>query len=138
MVVVTERKDGTRRVQLFFNRDEDKDRGPSRNRVKSEFLNETKISTIMERANRSGMVRVKAGARFGDFTSGQDYLQLQNRIIAVQKHFDSLPSEDRNFFANDPKNFLDFITDPKHRKQAIEMGFIEDPEAVPEIGRAHV
>ena len=43
MVVVTERKDGTRRVQLFFNRDEDKDRGPSRNRVKSEFLNETKI-----------------------------------------------------------------------------------------------
>lgn len=131
MITVTEREDGTRRVQVFFDKDTDKVRGPSRNRCKPEFLKASRIDVIMKKATRTGMVSVRPGARYGDFTSGADFLTTQNRIIELQRYFDGLPSETRNFFANDPKNYLDFVLDPKHRDQAIAMGLVEKPQAAP-------
>lgn len=135
MQVVTNRSADNRtfadqkRVAIFFDKDIDKVNGPSRNRVKPEFFKETRIDVIMQRALRTGIQMVKPHPGFG-VVSGADYLQKQNALIDVQKYFDSLPSETRDFFANSPKNMVDFVCDPKNREQAIELGLIEKPKEV--------
>lgn len=137
MQVISEPKgEGKRRVQLFFDRDVDSEGkpdklGPSRNRVKPEFLKESRIENILKRATKTGMIQVRQGARFGDFTSGQDYLTLRNRMIEVEQYFDTLSSDDRNFFNNDVKNYLDFVTLPQHREEAEKRGFLKKPAAEP-------
>jgi hypothetical protein len=134
MQIVTERVDGVfpgqRRVAVYFDKDVDKVTGPSRNRVKPEFLRETKIDVIIERATRTGLVPTKPFPGYRNVT-GTDFLTMQNAIIDVQKYFDSLPSDTREFFANSPVNYLDFIADPKNKDQAIELGLIEKPAPAP-------
>lgn len=132
MQIVSTRKDGAfkgqRRCAVFFDKDEDKVNGPSRSRAKPEFFKETQIDVIMSRATRTGIVPVKPNPKFGDFTSGNDLLTVQNRIIDLHKYFDSLPSATRDFFANSPANYLDFLADPKNRDRCVEMGLIQRPE----------
>lgn len=122
--------EGQKRVQIHFDMDEDKDRGPSRSRVKPEFLKDSLISNIMKKASRTGFVNVRQ-VSFGDFTSTQDFLQRQNAVIEFTKFFDSLPSATREFFANDPANVLDFVKDPKNRDKAVELKVLKKSEAAP-------
>lgn len=134
MQIVSNRKGGVykgqRRVAVFFDKDADNAMGPSRNRVKPEFLRETRIDVIIERATRTGIMPTKPFPGYRA-VSGADYLTMQNAVIDVQKYFDSLPSETRDFFANSPVNYLDFINDPKHRDECISMGLIEKPAPAP-------
>jgi len=147
MIVISDSKkpvfEGQKRVQIFFDRDVDTEGkptklGPSRNRVKPEFLKASKIEEILKKATRTGMISVKPNAYYGDFTSSGDFLTAQNRVIRLQQYFDSLPSETRNWFANSPKNYLDFVLDPRNREQAIEMGLLPKPKGAPAPSEAEV
>jgi len=132
MQLITTRKDGAfvgqKRVQIFFNRDEDKLNGKSADRCKPEFHKATRIEAIMKKALRTGLVDVRQDAVYGDFSSGNDFLTQQNRIIQMKQYFDSLPSDTRNFFANSPQNYLDWVLNPSNREKAIEMGLIKRPK----------
>lgn len=63
--------------------------------------------------------------QFGDFSSGMDFQAAQDRIAQVTESFDSLPAEDRYFFANDPANMLEFMSDPENHDECVEMGLLE-------------
>lgn len=134
MQVYSLRKNGVlkdqKRVAVYFDKDVDKVNGPSRDRVKPEFYKETQISSIIERATRTGIMSVKPNPGFG-VVSGADFLSMQNAVIDVQKYFDSLPSKVRDFFVNSPKNYLDWIVNPANKEQAIEMGLLEKPAGAP-------
>lgn len=127
--------EGQKRVRIYFDRDVDSkgkpDKlGPSRNRVKPEFLKGSSIQEIINKYNRTGVVSVRPGnAVFKDFSSTADFLTQENRKISLIRYFDGLPSDIRNWFNNDVKNMLDFVLDPKNRSQAQEMGLLERDKA---------
>ncbi|AXL14446.1 internal scaffolding protein [Microviridae sp.] len=62
---------------------------------------------------------------FGDFSGGEDFREIQNRIIAVQQSFSELPSGTREMFGNDPAEMLDFIADPENAEEASNLGLIK-------------
>jgi phage internal scaffolding protein len=90
--------------------------------------NETNINAIMARALKTGAMpaaRHSAEAMFGDFSSGDDYQTMLNKVIALESSFDSLPSDIRNRFRNNPAMLLDFLSDENNRDEAIELGLLD-------------
>ena len=61
---------------------------------------------------------------FRDFSSGDNYLELQNQLCEAQSTFNELPADIRAYFKNDPSKVIDFISDPDHVLEAHEMGLI--------------
>ena len=61
---------------------------------------------------------------FRDFSSGDNYLELQNQLCEAQSTFNDLPSGIRDYFKNDPAKVIDFISDPDNALDAHEMGLI--------------
>ena len=49
-----------------------------------------------------------------------------NQIIAEQEAFNSLPSDIRKKFDNDPAEFLEFVSDEKNNDEMIQMGLKEE------------
>lgn len=60
--------------------------------------------------------------QFGDFSNGDDFARIQNRIASVHSTFDDLPSEIRAKFRNDPANMLDFLASEENHEEAIKLG----------------
>lgn len=102
-----------------------------RNRIKTEPVG--KSLTHQSEHDRSEINRiVKKGIippdpnqlQFGDFSGGEDFREIQNRIIEVNRSFDSLPAETREKFRNDPSEMLDFVADPKNADEARKLGLL--------------
>lgn len=69
----------------------------------------------------------KTPGRFGDFTNAVDFQTLQNRVIRVRDAFMALPGDVRARFDNEPAKLIDFLSDPKNKKQAVEWGILPKP-----------
>ena len=61
---------------------------------------------------------------FRDFSSGDDYLELQNKLCEARSMFYDLPAELRDHFEHDPAKVIDFVSDPYNAMEAHEMGLI--------------
>ena len=61
---------------------------------------------------------------FRDFSSGDDYLELQNKLCEARSMFYDLPAELRDHFEHDPAKIIDFVADPDNALEAHEMGLI--------------
>ena len=61
---------------------------------------------------------------FRDFSSGDNYLELQNQLCEAQSMFNGLPADIREYFDNDPANVVDFVSNPDHALESHEMGLI--------------
>ena len=61
---------------------------------------------------------------FRDFSSGDNYLELQNQLCEAQSTFNELPADIRDYFKNDPAKVVDFVSDEDNALQAHEMGLI--------------
>ena len=61
---------------------------------------------------------------FRDFSSGDDYLELQNRLCEARSMFYDLPAELRDHFEHDPAKVIDFVADPNNALEAHDMGLI--------------
>ena len=61
---------------------------------------------------------------FRDFSSGDDYLDLQNRLCEARSMFYDLPAELRDYFEHDPAKVIDFVSDPDNAMEAHQMGLI--------------
>ncbi len=64
----------------------------------------------------------------GDFTSGESYHAQLNKQIEAQNSFDSLPSNIRNRFENDPGKLLDFLANEENLSEAQKLGLVVTPE----------
>lgn len=66
--------------------------------------------------------------RFEDVTS-MSYHEMLNKVSGVRSKFESLPSQLRQRFKNDPRVMLSFIDDPKNRKEAVRLGLVPMSDA---------
>ena len=61
---------------------------------------------------------------FRDFSSGDDYLELQNKLCEARSMFYDLPAELRDHFDHDPAKVIDFVSDPDNAMEAHQIGLI--------------
>ena len=61
---------------------------------------------------------------FRDFSSGDDYLDLQNKLCEARSMFYDLPAELRDHFEHDPAKVIDFVSDESNALEAHQMGLI--------------
>lgn len=108
-------------------------------RAKQGFKNEVDINTIMAKAKKTGLLPVAAtDAFYGDFSSGNDFLTVQNRLLKARDEFNALSAAVRSRFENDPAKMLDFLSDPANEAEAIKLGLRkEKPRTQAEIDAAN-
>ena len=63
---------------------------------------------------------------YSDVLEIGDYHDCQNKLLAADEAFNSLPSEVRGRFGNDPGAFLEFVSDGENRDEMVSMGLIQE------------
>lgn len=106
-------------------------------RVKQSMRDEVDANRIMEKWITLGQYPRGAPGQpmYGDFTSGVDYHQALNRLIAARDEFAALPSRVRSRCENDPGRFLELCADPENLAVLRELGLAEQdiPEQVVKV-----
>ena len=99
-------------------------------RTKQSFKDESDINLILRKYEKTGLVDHVNRFRgdYTDLTQVQDYHTSMNQIIAAKEAFASLPSGIRNRFANDPAQFVEFVSDENNRDEMQKMGLLEEPQ----------
>lgn len=92
------------------------------------FSSDCDINSIVQRYAKTGVLEhvSLSSPSYGDFSITSDYQSSLNVVIAAQESFMTLPSRVRARFANDPGLFLDFVSDPNNRDEAIKLGLIDE------------
>jgi len=124
-VLVTERPNKSRRVALDFSG------GVSR--TKQADKKSADVNEIMRKYREKGILPVLPNAtpRYGDFTGASDFHTMMQRVVAARQDFDSLPSDLRKRFGNDPGQLLDFLANPDNNAEAIKLGLKPKPALPP-------
>lgn len=91
----------------------------------------TDINKIVAKAKRTGVLGSGLpGARkamYGDFTGAGDYQEQMRKVAAFRHMFESLPSDVRNKFKNDPGQLLEFVNNPENKEEAMQLGLLPRP-----------
>lgn len=103
---------------------------PNSRWTKQSFKEECDINTIMARYQSTGELPdvSQYPPQYLDATSF-DFQSMQNKLIEAQGLFDALPSKIRNRFANDPGEFLAFVSDPSNKSELQSMGLLKETSA---------
>lgn len=81
---------------------------------------------------------------FGDAT-GMGFREMMEAVAEAQSSFEQLPAELRARFDNDPREFVEFCSDPRNKGELVELGLavkgeevaaVTPPEPVPAVGTA--
>ena len=84
-------------------------------RTQQHFKDECDIDRILTKYSQTGFLVDPLAPRrdflFGDFSESVSFMDAQNRIARVREAFDSLPSQIRDRFANDPYRLLSWLED---------------------------
>jgi len=100
-------------------------------KTKQALLAECDINRIIKLYSVTGQVHhVSARAALGaymDLPDNLDYQAALNTVLEGEKAFNSLPAKVRDRFENDPADFLQFLSDPKNKAEAIELGLVIPP-----------
>lgn len=56
-----------------------------------------------------------------------DYQEALNLVIEAREMFETLPSQMRRQFDNDPGKFIDYVEDPNNRESLYDMGLARRP-----------
>lgn len=65
---------------------------------------------------------------YGDFSKVGSYHENMTKLTKATEAFESMPSDLRTYFNNDPGALLDFIADPENREEAEELGLVPKPK----------
>lgn len=100
-------------------------------RVKQSFVAECDINTIMKQYSQTGQLKhISANAQKGAYLDLPDEIDFQQSLAIVaqaEASFASLPSKTRDRFSNDPAKFLEFLSNPENRDEAIKLGLVTAP-----------
>lgn len=90
------------------------------------------INRIMAKYARTGVLEhvQRYEGRYGDFASAPEYHEACNKVLAANEMFNSLPAAVRNYFDNDPAEFLACAGDPERQDELVELGLAMKAEAV--------
>ena len=101
-------------------------------RTKSSFKDEVNINSIIARHHRGQPLPVGAAGRpmFGDFSDSLSYRESMDKLVKTQEQFDSLPSNIRNKFNNDPGALIDYVLnldlkDEEAVNEALKLGILD-------------
>jgi hypothetical protein len=98
--------------------------------TKQEFKDDADINVIMERFGVTGVLPpLPLQPSFGDFSDIGNYQDVQNKLLAAERSFMSLPSEVRDRFGQDPLAFSNFATDPQNVDQLRDWGLMSPAPA---------
>lgn len=108
---------------------------PDSSKTIQDFKDEADVNKLVNRFSETGsfydpLVTAQAAVRkplFDDFSNVPDYQAAQELVLQAQNQFDSLPSAIRDRFANDPAQFLAFVSDDSNRDEAIKLGIVDAP-----------
>lgn len=108
-------------------------------RTKQSFKAECDINNIMARYQKTGVLDFtqKHEPRYGDVT-GYEFQRAMLTIAHSKSMFAEMPSALRSRFKNDPREFLEYIHDPRNAEEAEELGLLKlrkataEPEMKPE------
>ena len=93
--------------------------------------NDCDIHTILRRFVATGVLpTLDKKAIYGDFSNVQTYQEAQNLIARTNEYFESLPARLRERFGNSTAQFIDFVNDPKNRKECEELGIFEKDKPI--------
>lgn len=112
-------------------------------RTKQCFKDECDLNNILRKYRKTGLIEhlsVHQGD-YKDISEPIDYQTALNTVLSAQVAFDSLPSDLRKQFDNNPGLFLDFVDNPDNADKLVEMGLANAPvnqvnpvEALPQPG----
>ena len=108
-------------------------------RTKQSFAPDCDINAIVRRWASTGVLehQVLKEPRYGDFSTGGDYLGALTRVQEADDNFMQLPVELRNECDNDPSKFIEWTHNPENRKALEEKGlgeyaaYLHGPEDTP-------
>lgn len=102
--------------------------------VKQEFKKQCDINEIVKMYARNGqnlMQPVKVSMEIvNDLTKIPDYAEALNQVILAQESFESLDPAIRRRFNDDPGALIEFIKDPKNKKEGQILGIFKPDEVV--------
>ena len=92
--------------------------------TQQQFKAECDVNNILAKYKRTGMLShiQKHQGNFGDFSSIEDYQSSLGKLMQAQQSFESLPSELRAKFENDPAQLISFLSDEKNNAEAVKLG----------------
>jgi phage internal scaffolding protein len=100
--------------------------------TKQSFKRECDINVLLAKYRKTGFLDhlAKHQGQYADLPDGQSYHEAMNMILDAQESFMQLPSEVRNMFKNDPREFLDFVDDPANAEKLQDLGLavIDSPQ----------
>lgn len=100
-----------------------------------EFYEDTKTENIINKYVRIGAnpyLPASVG-QFLDTTTISDFQTNMERFRAVSEYFESLPSDIRLKFGNDPKYFAQFASNPENKNALQELGLIPESKELSDI-----
>lgn len=83
-------------------------------RTKQSFKDASDVNVIMQRARQGAMVTHLSSRHpvYADVSAMTDFRESLEHVQAVEVFFDQLPADVREYFANEPVAFLDYMNDP--------------------------
>jgi len=103
--------------------------------TQQQHLDDCNINKIMEKIASGRMVMPTANnPQYGDFSSGISYQEALDSTERIKNEFSKLPAAVKRKFGQDPSKLIDYLADSKNRKEAIEIGLIEDKPPQKSIG----
>lgn len=110
----------------------------SQDMAKQSFKDECEVNNIVRRYEMGGELPAFSGEPLYADVSGMEFQGMMDVVASAQAAFEALPAEVRRRFANDPREFVEFVSDPGNRAEALKMGLTRgrksdslDPAAIP-------
>lgn len=106
---------------------------PDRGRAQQSMKDECDINKLIAKyADEDMVVHVNTRTpQYLDVSDVGDYQTAVNRVTRVAEFFQGLTAKVRNRFQNDPAEFLDFMSNPDNRDEAVELGLVPKPSVEP-------
>lgn len=91
--------------------------------TKQSFKDQTDINKILARAAKGDTIShlAKHGAVYGDFTEINDLYEAHDKLQRGVEIFEALPGEVKREFHQSPRNFFNFVNDPKNADRLSEV-----------------
>jgi len=84
------------------------------------------INEIMKRYKKHGVTHLNnAPQLYGDYSEVPEYQEALHIVMRAEEQFRNLPSELRNKFRNDPREFLSFCEDSNNLEEMYALGLAE-------------
>lgn len=108
--------------------------------TKQSFKDECDVNNILRQYSPVALAQMMAEraalGRYADLPSNLDFQEAMNIVVEGKQAFESLPSQIRERFMNDPERFLAFMSDADNVEEAIKLGLAVrrvEPEPEPTL-----